>query len=360
MRKIGIWVIATSLMMSAVSCNQKTAEGGNENGVSNVADSLSKDASNDSLEIGTISDLDLWLQINPSDLKTENLKRLADAYNAKVIVNSIFTDFDLQMRFDSEHDSAVEAITNMEISIVHDAETLSKLKEYKKEMLYLLSDNPGDVDQEVHNPWKAKGDIDAFLSEKYSVNTFGKLVEDKYWEEYNSCQSVPEWSELREKRGDDKMVDELKTKYQNAKDFDARCIYAIELAHAYQANIDSWGEDDKNPAIPIMESLMKERIYSLYLNELWQKWRTLYQNSEGDSKDSVIPNNIYNTFRNICACTILSHIEGHPNDIKAINEFLVIAWKENILREGGVPYGNQNIIEMSNLFPEVFEKEQDE
>lgn len=347
----------TSMMMSVCCSNQNKQSmlNGNDNRVTNNTDS------GYAIEIGTISDMDMWLRIPLTELKTGQSKRLADAYNAAVVMNSLITDFDLQMRLNFEYNNTVEAIKQMDISKVKDQETLSKLKDYKKEMLYLLSVNPDSVNQEIHNPWKAKDDLYVYLSKKYHIHTFGTLNEDKYWDEYNNCPSVPEWAELREKRGNDKMIEVLKKKYNNAKDFDARCIYAIELGHAYEADIDSWDEDDyQNPAVPIMESLMKERKYSLYLNELWQKWRVLYQNSKGASKDSEIPNDIYNDFRNICACTILSYIEGHPNNIYAINEFLVIACKENILREGEFSYGNQNAIEKYYLFHEIYEKDKEE
>jgi hypothetical protein len=346
MRKI-VYLVMMASMMMPVGCS--TANG-NDNGVSDSTDS------GFDIEIGTISDRDMWLRIPSTDLKTEQSKRLADVYNAVVVMNSLITDFDLQMRFDSEYDNTVEAIKQMDISKVKDQETWSILNEYKKEMLYLLSANPDSVNQEIHNPWKAKNDLYAYLSKKYNVRTFGTLNEDHYWDEYNNCPSVPEWAELRGKRGDEKMVEVLKKKYNQAKDFDARCIYAIELGHAYEADMNSWGEDDQNPAVPIMESLMKESKYSLYLNELWQKWRVLYQNGKGYSKDSEIPNFIYNDFRNRCACTILSYIEGHPNDINAINEFLVLACKANILREGEFSYGNQIVLERYYLFPEIYEK----
>ena len=357
MRKIASLVIMTSMMMSVCCSNQNKQSmlNGNDNRVTNNTDS------GYAIEIGTISDMDMWLRIPLTELKTGQSKRLADAYNAAVVMNSLITDFDLQMRLNFEYNNTIEAIKQMDISKVKDQETLSKLKDYKKEMLYLLSVNPDSVNQEIHNPWKAKDDLYVYLSKKYHIHTFGTLNEDKYWDEYNNCPSVPEWAELREKRGNDKMIEVLKKKYNNAKDFDARCIYAIELGHAYEADIDSWDEDDyQNPAVPIMESLMKERKYSLYLNELWQKWRVLYQNSKGASKDSEIPNDIYNDFRNICACTILSYIEGHPNNIYAINEFLVIACKENILREGEFSYGNQNAIEKYYLFHEIYEKDKEE
>ena len=154
------------------------------------------------------------------------------------------------------------------------------------------------------------------------------------------------------------MVKELLQKYKSAKDFDACCIYAIELGHAYEADMDAWkGDEYQNPAIPIMETLMKEKKYSLYLNELWQKWRVLYQDSKGASKDSEIPNWLYNDYRNMCCSTVLAYIEKHPQDIKAINEFLVMACKNNILREGEFDYGNQNAIEKYYLFPEKYAKD---
>ena len=58
--------------------------------------------------------------------------------------------------------------------------------------------------------------------------------------------------------------------------------------------------------------------------------------------------------------TILAYIESHPTDIKAINEFLVMASKENILREGEFDYGNQSAVEKYYLFPERYNKENDE
>ncbi len=317
---------------------------------------LPDDDSGHYMEIETISDKDLWLRVNPSSLHSELTRRLADAYNASVVMNNIMTDFDLQMRgFDL--DDVVRAIKSINVTRVKDTEVQFKLKAYKEEMLYLLSIDTDSVDQNIHNPWKAYFDLYDYLSEKYNVSTFADFDEEQYWQKYNNCPSVPDWKQLREKRGDGSLVEDLRKKLQSASDFDARCIYAIELAHAYEADYDSWGEDFLNPAIPIMESVMKEKKYSLYLNELWQKWRVLYQDSKGASRDSEIPNRLYNDYRNICVCTILSYIEEHPHDIMAINECLVMSCKENILREGVFDYGNQAIVEKYYLFPEKYDKD---
>ena len=320
-----------------------------------MTDSLANDTNGHYMEFKTISNENLWLSVNSNSLKSEQSRRLADAYNAAVVMNSIITDFDLQMR-GYDLDDVVKAISCIDVSVVKEPEVMKKLEAYKNEMLYLLSLDPDSVNQEVHNPWKAQDDLYEYLSKKFHVNTFGKFNEDKYRDEYYNCPSVPEWKELRDKRGNDDLVRVLKNKYSQAKDFDARCIYAIELGHAYEADLDTWEDGDyQNPAIPIMEALMNEKKYSLYLNELWQKWRVLYQSSKGASKDSEIPNWIYNDYRNVCCSTILSYIEGHPDDIMAINEFLVMACKENILRYGVFEYGNQYVVEKYYLFSKKVE-----
>ena len=353
-----IGIVAMTILCANCSHSGKNNQIDNSKDTTAI-DSASADTSDYSIKFETLSNKDQWLRVTPSELKSDQLKRLVDAYNAAVIQNSIITDFDLQMR-GYEFDAVVDAVKSIDVTKVKDQEVLKKLKAYKKEMLYLLSANPDEVNQDVHNPWKAKDELFSYLSKKYNVRTFGKIDEDKYWDVYNNCPSVPDWKQLRERRGDGDMVKELKKKYENAIDFDVRCIYAIELAHAYEADPKSWPKGDfPNPVIPILESLMKERKYSLYLNELWQKWRVLYQNSKGASKDSEIPNRLYNDYRNICACTILSYIREHPDDIMAINEFLVLACKENILREGEFSYGNQNAVDEYYLFPEKYAKSKD-
>lgn len=293
-------------------------------------------------------------------MKTEQLQRLADAYNYAVVMNSIMTDFDLQMRLVFEYDNAVAAIKGMNLTVVKDKETLSRLKAYKREMLYLLSVNPDSVDQNVHNPWKAKDDLDIYLSKKYNIKTFGKFDEKKAVYEYQHCTSVPEWEKLINQRSKKGMAKSLISKYKKAKDFNAQCIYATELAHAYETETELWSDSGINPATTIMQSLMKRHEYSPYLYELWQTWRVLYQNSKGFSKDSEIRNDIYNDYRNMCACTIISYIESHPKDLMAINEFLLIAYEKNVLREGDFSYGNQNAVDEYYLFPEKYSKSESE
>lgn len=310
-----------------------------------VADSVN-------IDLKAISDVDLFIHEKPS---SELMSRLLDVYNASVVMNSIMTDFDLLMRVESLNEDVAKAIGNMDVDCVHDPETLSKLKEYKAEMLYLTSVNSSDVDQDVHNPWTSYSNLNAYLLEKYHISTFGEMDQDKWYDATRECAGVPEWSELVERRGEKGMVKKLRSKFDKATDFDARCIYAIELAHAWMAECEGFFYSNESDILSVMESLMKEKRYSMYLYELWLTWRVLYQDTKGMSTYSEIPNEIYNKYRRSCVMGILSHIEKHPDDVFAINTCLAMSASENILRFGNYSYGNQSAIEKLRLFGELFD-----
>ena len=109
----------------------KTSDSTNtSNGNTIDSDLIKKDTLGRFIEIGTLSDKDQWLRVNRSELSTQ-AKRLVDAYNAAVVLNSVITDFDLQMR-DYLVDDVVEAIKSIDITRVQDQEVRTKLKAYKK------------------------------------------------------------------------------------------------------------------------------------------------------------------------------------------------------------------------------------
>lgn len=347
MRKIAYLTILSFVAMS-VTCSSQDRQAAQDDKSDNVPDTTFDYVDNDTafdLGYSTISDRDLWLRANPSSANRKLIRRLTDAFNASVAMNSIITDFDMLLRFPRMDEAVAEAIKSIDVTQVKDPEVAAKLQAYKKEMLYLLSVDPDSVNQDIHNPWIVTENLHAYLTKKYNVGTFGTFSKDAFQKRYKNCASVPELMSLRKKRGSEHMIEPLREKYQNAKDFDARCAYIIELAYAYDSNHEAWidtiSHDDTDyiPTIHIMESVIREKKYSRYLNELWLKWRKMKQFCRGASKDSSIPNCVYNEFRNMCASAILSHIAKHPHDIMAINEFLTLAYRENILREGGY-FGN--------------------
>lgn len=299
------------------------------------------------IHLGTISDVDLFIHEKPS---SEQMGKLLDLYNATVVMNSIMTDFDLYMRMEEFREDVAKAIGGMDLSCVNDSETASKLEEYKLKMLNLMSVDLSDAD-----PWEVRRPLYRYLAGKYRVEDFGEFDPEKWYDAMSECPSVPEWSELQARRGEKNMVEELRSKFDKATDFDARCIYAIELAHAWMAEERLYSSNGTD-IFSVMESLMKENRYSMYLYDLWLTYRVLYQDTKGASTYSEIPNEIYNWYRRSCVIGILSYIEKHPGDTFAVNTCFVLSATNNILRFGSYPYGNQYITEMYSLFGELLSK----
>lgn len=101
---------------------------------------------------------------------------------------------------------------------------------------------------------------------------------------------------------------EIKARMNASMDFDTKCVYAIELSHVQPVD-----------CVDTLGALIESRIYSRYLLEVWENWRAEAQFGWfGCSNDSVIPNAYYFKVRNICANTMLRHIQKHPEDNYAL------------------------------------------
>ncbi len=293
--------------------------------------------------LATISDVDLFIHEKPS---SERMGKLLDLYNATVVMNSIMTDFDLYMRLEEFREEVAKAIGGMDLACINDSETVSKLEEYKLKMLNLMS-----VDLSDANPWEVRWSLYKYLAGKYRVEDFGEFDPEKWYDAMSECPSVPEWPELQARRGEKNMVEELRSKFDKATDFDARCIYAMELAHAWKAEDRLYFSNDGTDIFSVMESLMKENRYSMYLYDLWLTYRVLCQDTKGASTYSEIRNEIYNWYRRSCVIGILSYIEKHPSDTFAVNTCLVLSATSNINR-----FSDRFLAEFYSLFGELLSK----
>jgi hypothetical protein len=134
----------------------------------------------------------------------------------------------------------------------------------------------------------------------------------------------------------------LLTLVEQATDFDSKCLYAIEYAHQCRSRV-------HKRAVSMLASLMKSRIYSRYLNEVWRTWRCLRQLEESPSRDGMIPNLEYNKMRYCCLETIKDRVYKNPKDIYAMNDFCFMASYGNITRYSEYMYGNSVGLEQMML-----------
>lgn len=133
-------------------------------------------------------------------------------------------------------------------------------------------------------------------------------------------------------------VGEIEARMKAPMDFDTKCVYAIELSHVQPVD-----------CVDTLGALIESRIYSRYLLEVWENWRAEAQFGWfGCSNDSEIPNAYYLKIRNICANTMIRHIQKHPEDNDAYLRLFRLLYCEPIHRGGGL-FGNEVVAILCHL-----------
>ena len=161
---------------------------------------------------------------------------------------------------------------------------------------------------------------------------------DDFWTLYDKSKYVANYDEIQKKRlPEDVDYDELQRlsltlqkKYLAEEDFDAKCIYALEMGcYDFPYTIDYLGE------------LIEDGCYSKYLFEVWVSWRLRAQSRVfGISTWSEIPDNLYDNARLLVAQAYVNHIVENPNDTLAKFLLMNLIYTENLHRPGGY-YGNE-------------------
>ena len=141
----------------------------------------------------------------------------------------------------------------------------------------------------------------------------------------------------------------LQKKYLAEEDFDAKCIYAIEL-----------GCYDFPDVIDYLGELIEAGRYSKYLFEVWISWRLRAQSRVFSiSTWSEIPDNLYDNARLLVAQSYAKHIVENPNDTFAKFLLMNLIYTENLHRVGGI-YGNEALAAELMLRTRYFLPEEEE
>ena len=135
----------------------------------------------------------------------------------------------------------------------------------------------------------------------------------------------------------------------DCRSFDEQCSLFLNWADCKES------EDEDEWIIAVADKLMESKRYNPCLNNIWQIWRCLFQTQYcGMSRDSAIPNDLYNSMRRLCYQTCLKRIEEHPDDIFAMNCAAALAGRTNINRFGQNPFGNEASTERRYSLPNRF------
>lgn len=153
--------------------------------------------------------------------------------------------------------------------------------------------------------------------------------EDAYYDKSSFVPDIKRFRDARAYRDSAAVqikdpVGEIVARLDDRMDFDTKCIYAIELSHVLMID-----------CVDILGAVIESKEYSRYLLEVWENWRAKVQFGWfGCSNDSVIPNAYYFKIRNICANTMLRHIQEHPEDYDALLRLFRLLYCGSITRDG--------------------------
>ena len=161
---------------------------------------------------------------------------------------------------------------------------------------------------------------------------------EAFWTLYDKSKYVAGYEEIQKKRLPEEVDDDelrrlsltLQKKYLAEDDFDAKCIYALEM-----------GCYDFPDAIDYLGELIEDGRYSKYLFEVWISWRLRAQSRVfGISTWTEIPDNLYDNARLLVAKAYVNHIVQNPTDTLAKFLLMNLICTENLHRAGGY-YGNE-------------------
>lgn len=230
---------------------------------------------------------------------------------------------------------------------ISDPELRRAAQNYRDSVALIIQSpaNPYDDDTEV-------------LSEMMSA--FGKLVTNKSYRHYTDLHTFVDsikalhtelLAKTKERFNQYKQPGagsraELTLRYlTECKTFDEQC--SLLLNWAYSEN----SIDDEEWIMAVSERLMRSGKYNPFLNIVLRSWRSLFQlRFCGMSRDSAIPNDYYNSMRELCFLASLKRIEQHPDDPFAMACASSVGGMSNIWRLAG-GFGNSAMSELVDCLP---------
>lgn len=294
-----------------------------------------------------VSDTTFTIQL--PDYATSSNPFLSNAevfYNSCLLAFNVWSNHELWLRgcdgfILAEEKDVVNGINAISENCIKDKELRQAARTYKDSIVILMnrSSEEWDKDEYSINLLIAFGNKIANKSYKYFTN------EDNFVDSLNAMtkeltDATKPTLERYEQANDDKRVEMMLHSLNNCSTFDEQCSLLLNWADNPKAeHEDEW-------IVAVAERLMKSGKYNPCLNNIWIIWRCLFQYCYGGiSRDSFIPNSIYNHMRQKCYLTCLKRIEKHPNDIFAMNCAAAIGGRVNINRFGQNRFGNEAVIE---------------
>ena len=267
-------------------------------------------------------------------------------YNSCLLTFNVWSNHELWMRECAgfplaDKEDIVAAIRSISEDCIRDDDLRSAARTYKDSIIVMMNrpmNEWGDDESSDYLLMSFSGKIEAksyrfFDDEEKFADSLDAMTEEI------ADATLPALERYRQAERDGRLGLMLHS-LNGCDTFDEQCSLFLNWADSPESEPeDVW-------IIAVAGRLMNSGKYNPALGNIWGIWRCLFQYYYcGISRDSSIPNGLYNEMRKKCYLTCLKRIERHPDDIFAMNCAAVIGGRANINRFGEYPYGNQAAFE---------------
>lgn len=275
------------------------------------------------------------------------LRRMADLYNACMVINAITTDVDTWRRFSNEEGDPEKDMLDSwrRITLKGVCDTMAKRR--LKEAIEVSTENTGNkekrnVDDVIDrlSPWMDDIDEDCFR------NCIEQHINPKSY--YEPLMKVPYDSLVgKNVKPSNEMKEELYRNYLSQQNYDTRMAMLFMLMYAYYYDFN----DTADALLHHAEEAFTSGNYSPMLPLVWRAYRVFYTlRFSCPSTDCAVPNVRFNYYRRLIGYTYLKHLERYPDDKDAKIQFYFLAYRENVNRFGKYMMGNQSAAEYISIF----------
>lgn len=293
-----------------------------------------------------------YLQVDDTLRLTQFADSLLQFYNVYLSYNSIIYDFGTACMFEDDEGDAgksqAKALYNINVSGISDAKIRKGVRDLGRKMAYGIM---------YYRNKKEYVDVQEYIDANNAFDEafktlYGPLLEEHQREwllYYDPTTIMEDYQSIHEKAINDTLGyrNELLQQVIQEKDFEKACVLAREFAYANYISEDQNDEE----LVSLLEPLLQAGQYSPLLGELWLMWRTALQPLLGGmSNTSSMYNLLYNDMRNRVALAYLTHLNAHPQDELAFQEFISLAACWNIVRNSGCLVGNNVLFDEVKLY----------
>ena len=280
------------------------------------------------------------------------LQGAEDFYNSCALMHNLRSNVEMIPRELTTEKEVIKSIRKMGTDFLHNPDLKARAQVFEDSLIIVFQkpeEECGENDNCMNLFSKFSQDIERhavqfYTNEKVFVDSLDSVG-------FLTLKMAEKQFQIYRSSSEDQRLKVMLEQLNKCDNFDQQCSLFLNWANCQESSHeDEW-------IVMVAVRLMRSGKYNPMLFNIWLDWRCLTQGMLGASRDSEIPNQMYNQMRKICYLTCLKRIAAYPQDVLAMNSAAVLAGRVNMLRIGRFMLGNDALIEIHDLMPNRFPEE---